>query len=146
LPPVLPADVDSLTALLHSLIKSHGNVKLAALNQIAPATVTLDEHIARVKKVKAEAEVTEFEGSKAVLLQKGRSTRVEVISLMGLPSGELIYPMVKDITGSALVYVYSYARFAGMFTSYNNFLLTVTLDDKNIVTDVSCKKDEVEQL
>ena len=34
LPPILPTDVDALTALLHSLIKSHDDVKLAALSHI----------------------------------------------------------------------------------------------------------------
>ena len=34
LPPILPTDVDSLTALLHALIKSHGDVKIAALGHI----------------------------------------------------------------------------------------------------------------
>lgn len=34
LPPILPTDVDTLTALLHSLIKSHDDVKLAALSHI----------------------------------------------------------------------------------------------------------------
>ena len=34
LPPVLPTDVDSLTALLHSLVMSHGDVKHTALNHI----------------------------------------------------------------------------------------------------------------
>ena len=34
LPPILPTDVDSLTALLHSLIKSHDDVKFAALSHI----------------------------------------------------------------------------------------------------------------
>jgi transposase len=49
LPPVLPTDVDSLTALLHSLIKSHDDVKLAALNHIALTKVALEEHIALAK-------------------------------------------------------------------------------------------------
>ncbi len=34
LPPILPTDVDALTVLLHSLIKSHDDVKLAALSHI----------------------------------------------------------------------------------------------------------------
>src|ERR1035437_5603409 len=34
LPPILPTDVDALTALLHSLIKSHDDIKLAALGHI----------------------------------------------------------------------------------------------------------------
>ena len=62
LPPVLPTDVDSLTALLHSLIKSHDDVKLAALNHIALTKVTFDEHIAKIKEeaiAKAKAEAKE---------------------------------------------------------------------------------------
>ena len=35
LPPILPTDVASLTALLHALIKSHGDVKSAALGHIS---------------------------------------------------------------------------------------------------------------
>ena len=34
LPPILPTDIDALTVLLHSLIKSHGDVKHAALSHI----------------------------------------------------------------------------------------------------------------
>lgn len=34
LPPTLPTDIDTLTALLHSLIKSHDDVKYAALSHI----------------------------------------------------------------------------------------------------------------
>src|SRR4030067_1509278 len=34
LPPTLPADIDALTALLHALVKSHDDVKLAALSHI----------------------------------------------------------------------------------------------------------------
>lgn len=34
LPPILPTDIDALTALLHALIKSHDDVKLAALSHI----------------------------------------------------------------------------------------------------------------
>lgn len=34
LPPILPTDIDTLTALLHSLIKSHDDVKYAALSHI----------------------------------------------------------------------------------------------------------------
>lgn len=35
LPPTLPTDIDALTVLLHSLIKSHDDVKLAALSHIS---------------------------------------------------------------------------------------------------------------
>lgn len=93
-----------------------------------------------------DVEKTEFDGSKAAAIQKGKSTRADVIGLMGKPSGEVIYPIIKDKNGRGLVYAYTYARFAGMLTSYNNYLLVVTLDEQNIVTDVSYKIDNVEKI
>lgn len=92
-----------------------------------------------------EGEATEFDGKKAVAIKKGTSTRADVIALLGKPSGEVLYPVIKDKNGRGLVYAYSYARFAGMLTTYNNYLLVVSFDDKNIVTDVSYKVDNVEQ-
>ena len=93
-----------------------------------------------------DGENTEFDGSKAVAIQKGKSTKSDVIALLGKPSGEVIYPVIKDKNGRGLVYAYSYARFAGIFTSYNNYLLVVTFNDKNIVSDVSYKVDNVEKI
>ena len=62
LPPILPTDVDSLTALLHSLIKSHGDVKLAAFSHIIALTkIAFDEHIARVKEEAKEEAKEEYE-------------------------------------------------------------------------------------
>ena len=93
-----------------------------------------------------DGEKTEFDTSKANTIQKGKSTRDDVISLLGKPSGEVIYPVVKEKNSRGLVYAYSYARFAGILTSYNIYLLVVIVDDKNIVTDISYKKDNVEQI
>lgn len=93
-----------------------------------------------------DGEKTEFDTSKANTIQKGKSTKDDVIALLGKPSGEVIYPVIKEKNSRGLVYAYSYARFAGILTSYNNYLLVVTVDDKNIVTDVSYKKDNVEQI
>jgi hypothetical protein len=93
-----------------------------------------------------DGEKTEFDESKAVAIQKGKSTKDDVIALLGKPSGEVIYPVIMEKNGRGLVYAYTYARFAGIFTSYNNYILIVTLDDKNIVTNVSYKKNNVEQI
>jgi hypothetical protein len=93
-----------------------------------------------------DGEKTEFDTNKSIAIQKGKSTKDEVIALLGKPSGEVIYPIVTEKNGRGLVYAYTYARFAGILTSYNNYLLVVTLDDNNIVTNVSYKKDNVEQI
>ncbi len=93
-----------------------------------------------------EGEETKFDTTKAVAIQKGKSTGDDVIALLGKPSGRVVYPIVKDKESSGLVYAYSYARFAGILTSYNNYLLLVTLNAQHIVTGISYKKDDVEQI
>lgn len=92
-----------------------------------------------------DGESTEFDGKKSTAIKKGVGTKADVIALLGKPSGEVIYPVIKDKNGTGLVYAYSYARFAGMLTMYNHYLLLVTFDDKNVVEDVSYKVDNVEQ-
>ena len=77
LPLLLPTDVDSLTALLHSLIKSHDDIKHAALNHIALAKVALDQHIARLKEeaiteVKEEYEIRLRELYEQITLMRRR--------------------------------------------------------------------------
>ena len=93
-----------------------------------------------------EGEETKFDTTKAVVIQKGKSTKDDVVAMLGKPSGEVIYPVIPEKNGKGLVYAYTYARFAGILTMYNNYILVVTLDDKNIVTNVSYKKDNVEQI
>lgn len=88
-----------------------------------------------------DGEKTEFDTDKIGSIQKGKTTREEVIALMGKPSGEVIYPVIKDKNGTGLVYAYTYARFAGILTAYHSYLLVVTVDDKGVVTEVSYKKD-----
>ncbi len=109
-------------------------------------TIYNDTMVGEVFNSTMEGESTEFEGKKASSIQKGISTKSDVIALLGKPSGEVLYPVIKDKNGRGMVYAYSYARFAGMLTSYNNYLLVVSIDDKNIVTDVSYKVDDVEQI
>lgn len=93
-----------------------------------------------------DGENTEFDVKKIPSIQKGKSTADDVIALMGKPSGEVIYPVVKEKNSRGLVYAYTYARFAGILTMHNNYLLVVTVDDKKLVTNVSYKKDNKEQI
>lgn len=92
-----------------------------------------------------EEESTEFKAENIPQIKKGVSTEADVIAIMGKPSGRAIYPLVKDKDSTAIIYTYSYARFAGAFTSFNNSMLFVTLDSKGVVSDISYKKDGKEQ-
>jgi hypothetical protein len=91
-------------------------------------------------------ESTEFDTDKIPSIEKGKSTRADVIALLGKPSGEVLYPLVADKKGRGLVYAYSWARFAGILTSTNSKLLIVSLNDNNVVSNVSFKKDGTEQI
>lgn len=95
-----------------------------------------------------DGETTEFDGSKVASIEKGKSTRADVIALIGQPSGQFFYPLVKDKDGVGLVYEYSINRDAGMFNLFlqNNALLIVTLNASGVVTDVYYKKNGVEQV
>ncbi len=91
-------------------------------------------------------ESTNFDTDKITSIEKGKTTRAEVIALLGNPSGEVIYPVIADKTGRGMVYSYNWGRFAGVFTSFTSNLLVVSLDQNNIVTNVSFKQNGVEKI
>jgi hypothetical protein len=91
-------------------------------------------------------EDTEFDTSKVTSISKGKSTRAEVIALLGKPSGEILYPLVTDKKGSGIVYSYTYSRFAGLFTTSTANLLVVSLNKEDVVSNISFKINDVEQI
>ncbi len=93
-----------------------------------------------------DGESTDFDTTKIPQIVKGKTTRSEVIALLGKPSGTVIYPVIADKKGSGLVYGYTWARFAGMLTMSKTNLVVVTLDENNIVTNVSFKYNGEEQI
>lgn len=93
-----------------------------------------------------EGESTEFDTSKVPQIVKGKTTRAEVIALLGKPSGMVIYPVIADKKGSGLVYGYTWARFAGILTMFSTNMVIVTLDENNVVANVSFKRNGVEQI
>ena len=93
-----------------------------------------------------KVESTEFDTDKISSIVKGKTTRSEVIALLGTPSGFVIYPVIADPKGSGLVYGYTWARFAGILTMSKTNLLVVSLDENNVVTNVSFKYNGVEQI
>ncbi len=84
---------------------------------------------------------TWFDASKAQTLLIGKSTRADVISALGPPSGEILYPLVRDRRGRGLVYWYTrYYQRPGMpHIGYaaEPSRLVVFLSDKNVVSDIS---------
>lgn len=87
-----------------------------------------------------ESDTTRFEPRNAFALIDGKSTRADVIKALGKPSGEIIYPLVRDRTGSGLVYWYEESRPAFVYIS-KSYRLIIFLDGKGLVTDMSYRED-----
>ena len=75
---------------------------------------------------------TDFDDGKIKHIIKGKTTRAELIQLLGRPGGYYTFPLIKVSPGEAAVYVYQEVR---GFTPFQK-LLIVTFDAAGIVTDV----------
>ena len=85
---------------------------------------------------------TDFDETKVPQISKGKSTRSQVVSFLGRPSGYYWYPLIKERRGEAAVYeYYEQELVASIFTGVHGVRLyvkrlTVTFDTNGIVTDV----------
>ncbi|MFA4846342.1 MAG: hypothetical protein WC654_07360 [Patescibacteria group bacterium] len=61
-----------------------------------------------------------FDDTKIPAIVKGKTTRSEIIQLIGRPSGSYVPPMVKATTGEALGYTYVTTR-GGAFSGFKVF-------------------------
>lgn len=78
-----------------------------------------------------------FDDAKRSAIVKGKTTRADVVALLGRPAGYAIYPMIKDKEGQALVYSYVTTSGSAFNLKISKRELTVTVDPNGIVTDVN---------
>ncbi len=83
-----------------------------------------------------KADATEFDDSKIPLIVKGKTTRTEVIELLGKPNGQAIYPMAKTLGYRTIAYSYSHGKGSAFKMKFYSKMLTVTLDSSDVVTDL----------
>jgi hypothetical protein len=78
-----------------------------------------------------------FDETKVEQIKKGRSTRADVIALMGKPTATFIAPVVKETSGEAYGYTYQTLR-GNAFTGFKHYLkvLRISFDDKGVVSHV----------
>jgi outer membrane protein assembly factor BamE (lipoprotein component of BamABCDE complex) len=79
---------------------------------------------------------TDFDENKIKDIVKGKSTRAQVVQLMGRPSGYYIYPMIKAQTGDAAGYSYGETTGSAFNLKFFRKGLVVTFDPAGVVTDV----------
>ena len=81
-------------------------------------------------------DATEFDDSKVPSIVKGKSSRKDVLALLGKPSGEAVYPAIKQKTDTAMLYSYSHARGNAFNMKFYSKSLTVSFGSNDIVSDV----------
>jgi len=80
---------------------------------------------------------SDFDDTKIAAIAKGRTTRAEVIQLLGRSSGSYISPMVKATSGEAVGYTYITTK-GGAFTGFRFFRksLLISFNESDQVSDI----------
>jgi len=80
---------------------------------------------------------TNFDDAKIGAIEKEKTTREEVVQLLGRPSATYIAPMVKMTSGNAIGYTYSSTK-GGVIGGFKFFrkTLLISFNDKNQVADI----------
>lgn len=81
-------------------------------------------------------DATDFDEAKVSAITKGKSNRADVLSLLGKPNGEAVYPLIKNKAESGIVYSYSHAKGSVFNMKFYSKALIVSFDAKDVVTDV----------
>jgi len=79
---------------------------------------------------------TDFDGQKVASISKGKSTKQDVVALLGKPSGEAVYPVIKNAGDDAYVYSYVQAKGTVFNMKFHNKVLLVSFNPSGVVSDV----------
>jgi len=84
-----------------------------------------------------KSDSSNFDETKIAAIKKGKTTRSEVIKILGQPTGTFIAPVVEESFVEAIGYAYTVVR-GGPFSGMKTFtkVLRVSFDKDNVVTDV----------
>ena len=81
-------------------------------------------------------DATEFDESKIPGIVKGKTTRSEVVAMLGKPNGSGVYPYIKTKGESASIYSYSHAKGNAFNMKFYSKLLIVSFNQAGLVTDI----------
>ena len=83
-----------------------------------------------------KVDATDYDDTKIGAIIKGKTTRAEVVSALGPPSGEAIYPAVNGKGGAAIIYAYSQVKGGAFNLKFYSKVLTVSLNASDVVSDI----------
>ncbi len=79
---------------------------------------------------------SDFDDSRVKDIVKGKTTRADLVQMLGKPAGSYIYPMIKSEAGEAVVYSYLEVTGSAFNMKVNSKKLVVTFDSAGVATDV----------
>jgi outer membrane protein assembly factor BamE (lipoprotein component of BamABCDE complex) len=143
-PPARTSETTKNTHLMKNLSYSYAETAITAARTdvITARGITLstfnDILVSQQFRSTFKEDTTDFDETKVPQIIKGKTTRSEVIALLGNPSGEAIYPIIKTPGEVAVKYSYIQVRrplFVGPLIIYSKDL-TLSLDSFNVVSDI----------
>lgn len=81
-------------------------------------------------------DATEFDETKVTAIVKGKSTRADVLALLGKPNGDAVYPRTKTKGETGVVYSYSHSKGNVFNMKFYSKTLIVSFNAMGVVTDV----------
>jgi outer membrane protein assembly factor BamE (lipoprotein component of BamABCDE complex) len=81
-------------------------------------------------------DATDFDDAKISEIIKGKSTRADVLALLGKPCGEALYPVIKERQNTAVIYAYTQVKGSPFNLQVYRKILIVSLDPSGVVADV----------
>lgn len=79
---------------------------------------------------------TNFDSGRVSQIKKGKSTRSDVVRLLGNPGGKYIYPIIPNNDEEAVSYLYNQTKGSAFNLKFYQKLLVVTFNKQGIVTNV----------
>jgi outer membrane protein assembly factor BamE (lipoprotein component of BamABCDE complex) len=79
---------------------------------------------------------TDFDETRLAQLEKGKSTRADVIRLLGPAGGNYIAPLTNGPADGALVYIYSQTKGSAFNLRFYQKTLVVSHDESGVITDI----------
>jgi len=86
---------------------------------------------------------TNFDETKVAAISKGKTSRAEIIQLVGRPSGIFAPPMVKEPGVEEIAYLYTPTRRSLFGSAKHTKNLIITFDDQDRVLDVNFKTSDL---
>jgi outer membrane protein assembly factor BamE (lipoprotein component of BamABCDE complex) len=79
---------------------------------------------------------TDFDETKVAKIEKGKSTKADVVRLFGPAGGDYIAPLTTNPTDYALVYLYAQMKGSAFNLRFYSKALVVSYNESGVVTDI----------